>query len=166
MKVAEVMTRDPAYCRSNESLARAAQLMWERDCGCIPVVDDEARVVGIVTDRDISMAAFHARRRLDEMPVAQTMAKAPVAVTPRDPISEALHIMELARVRRLPVVDDAGRLVGVLSLHDLARSATEEHRWLTGVTLREVAKTFAEVSSPRKPLVPPHKNNPRHAVPG
>lgn len=164
MKVAEVMTREPAFCRSSESLARAAQLMWERDCGCIPVVDDEARVIGIVTDRDIAMAAFHTGRSLADLPVAQTMAKAPVSVTPREPISEALHLMERARVRRLPVIDGAGRLVGVLSLQDLARSALEEHRWFSGVTMREVAKTFAEVSRPRRRPAPPPKNEVGYAV--
>jgi CBS domain-containing protein len=164
MKVDEVMTRDPAYCRRDDTLARASQLMWERDCGCIPVVDDEARVVGIVTDRDVTMAAFHGGGRLDDLPVSRAMAKAPVTIGPKERISEALHVMGRGRVRRLPVIDASGRLVGVLSLHDLARSASEEHRWFSGVTMREVAKTFAEVSRPRSHKPPMPRNNAGYAV--
>lgn len=94
-------------------------------------------------------ATFHSGRRLEELPLAQPMAKAPVTIRSRGRISEALHLMERAPVRRLRVTDGVGRLLGVLSLHDLARSALEEDRWFSGVTLREVAKTFAEISRAR-----------------
>lgn len=165
MKVDEVMTHDAVFCRSSDNLARAAQLMWDHDCGCVPIVDDEARVVGIVTDRDISMAALHSGRHLDELPVAHTMAKAPVTVRPEERISEALHVMSRARVRRLPVIDDAGRLAGLLSLHDLLRSATNDRRWFTGVTMREVARTLAEVSRPwPRPAPPEPKGSVSYAV--
>lgn len=165
MKIDEVMTHDAVFCRSGDSLAHAAQLMWDYDCGCVPVVDDETRVIGLVTDRDISMAALHANRRLADLPVTETMAKAPVTVHPQERISEALHLMSRARVRRLPVIDDAGRLAGVLSLHDLLRFAATEHRWFSGVTMREVARTLAEVSRPwPKPAPPDTKRDVGYAV--
>lgn len=164
MKVEEVMTHFPAYCRAHEPLSRAAQLMWEHDCGCVPVVDEESHVIGIVTDRDISMAAFHEGQRLEDLPLEHAMARSPVTIGAKERISEALHLMERARVRRLPVVDATNRLVGVLSLHDLARSATEDHRWFSGVTMREVAKTFAEVTRSREKAARAHKQDFSYAV--
>jgi CBS domain-containing protein len=155
MKVDEVMTPEAVFCRSTDTLAHAAQLMWDHDCGCVPVVDDERRVVGMITDRDACMAALHSGRPLRDLPVSQAMAREPVTVRPRDRIEEAQDLMRRARVRRLPVTDGEGRLVGILSLHDLARAATRERRWLFGVKLREVAKTFAEVSRPwDRPALP------------
>jgi len=148
MKVDQVMTSDAVYCRAGESLARAAQLMWDRDCGCVPVVDHEKRVIGMVTDRDVCMAALHRGRPLHELVVSDAMATVPVTVGPEETVVVAQDVMRRARVRRLPVTDVTGKLVGVLSLHDLARAATTERRWFSGVSMRAVARTFAEVSRP------------------
>jgi CBS-domain-containing membrane protein len=155
MKVDEVMTHDAVSCRSSESLAQAAQLMWDNDCGCVPVVDDEERVIGMVTDRDVCMAALHSGKPLHETPIGDVMAKRPATVRPDDGIDDAQDVMCEKRVRRLPVTDVAGRLVGVLSLHDLARSAVTDRRWFSGVKMRDVAKTFAEVSRPWEKVAPP-----------
>jgi CBS domain-containing protein len=145
------MTRDVKACRPEENLARAAQLMWDHDCGCVPVVDEERRVVGIVTDRDVCMATLHAGRPLHELLVTQAMARKPVRVGAQDDIHDAQELMRQARVRRLPVTDGQGRLIGLLSLHDLARQASN-HRWFAGLRLRDIATTFAAISRPwRKP---------------
>lgn len=160
MKVDDVMTHDAVSCRSGDSLAQAAQLMWDHDCGCVPIVDDEERVIGMLTDRDVCMAALHAARPLHELAIADAMAKQPVTVRPDDGIDQAQDVMCKKRVRRLPVTDGAGHLVGVLSLHDLARSAVTERRWFAGVKMRDVARTFAEVSRPREhPAPPPARPN-------
>jgi CBS domain-containing protein len=155
MLVDDVMTHEPVCCRSHDSLARAAQLMWDYDCGCVPVVDKDEHLIGIVTDRDVAMAALHTGRPLHELVVVQAMAKDPVTVHPLQPVNEAQAIMRRVRVRRLPVIDARGRLVGLLSLHDLARTATRERRWFTGVKLSDVARTFAEVSRPWSKPAPP-----------
>jgi CBS domain-containing protein len=155
MKVDEVMTSDAVSCRAGDTLARAAELMWDRDCGCVPVVDHEDRVIGIVTDRDVCMAALHRGRALHEVLVSDAMASVPVTVGPEETIVVAQDVMRRVRVRRLPVTDVTGKLVGVLSLHDLARSAATDRRWFSGVTMREVARTFAEVSRPSERVVPP-----------
>ncbi|MCL2776790.1 MAG: CBS domain-containing protein [Polyangiaceae bacterium] len=148
MKVDDVMTREVKPCHPDESLARAAQLMWDNDCGCVPVVDDEERVIGIVTDRDVCMAALLNGRPLHELLVAQAMAHKPVRVSPDDNISEAEELMRHARVRRLPVVDTKGQLVGILSLGDLAIAAKKERWLLAGSRLRELAETLAQISKP------------------
>ena len=150
MRVDKVMTADAVSCRSSDTLAHAAQLMWDHDCGCVPIVDEELRVVGMVTDRDVCMASLHSGQSLHDVQVHEAMAHDPVTCRPDDDVSDAQEAMRRARVRRLPVTDTAGRLVGVLSLHDLAVAAAHERRWFSGVTMREVAKTFAEVSRPWK----------------
>lgn len=155
MRVFELMTRDVAYCRPEESLARAANLMWNDDCGCVPVVDGERHVVGIVTDRDVCMAALHTGSPLHELLVTQAMARHPVCVKPEDDIVLAQDVMRQARVRRLPVTDARDRLIGLLSLHDLARHAARERRLFTGLRLRDVGLTFARISRPwSKPDMP------------
>lgn len=148
MRVHELMTREVSYCLPHESLARAAQLMWDHDCGCIPVVDEDRRLIGIVTDRDICMAALHNGRPLHELMASQAMAQRPVRVGPQDDVRDAQDLMRHARVRRLPVTDGGGRLVGLISLHDLARQAVSERRLLPRLRMREVARTFAEISRP------------------
>lgn len=148
MRVNDVMTAQAVTCRTSDTLAQAAQLMWDHDCGCIPIVDDDQHVVGMVTDRDVCMAGLHAGQPLREIQVHEAMAHDPVTCRPDDDVSEAQEVMGKARVRRLPVTDAAGRLVGVLSLHDLALAAAQERRWFSGVTMRDVARTFAEVSRP------------------
>ena len=67
MKVSQLMTKDVATCRADEPVSRAAQIMWDHDCGCVPVVDDAGHIQGMITDRDICMAAFTQGKRLDEM---------------------------------------------------------------------------------------------------
>jgi CBS domain-containing protein len=150
MRVKDLMTRDVQRCRPEHSLAAAAKLMWDHDCGCVPVVGDDERVVGMLTDRDVCMAAFINGRPLHELLVDQAMSRNVVRVAPDDAIELALVHMGRAHVRRLPVVDAAGRLVGIVSLHDAARAADASRGWLFGVTPRDVGRTFAEISRPRR----------------
>jgi CBS domain-containing protein len=153
MKVEQLMTRTVKACSPDDTLNRAAQLMWEGDCGCLPVVstDGDGRVIGVITDRDICMAAYTQGRRLSEIPVASAMAREVIACRPSDGVSQAEALMRDHQVRRLPVVDGAGRLVGILSLNDIAREAQRE---ATGagrkeVTQADVAETLAQVCRPR-----------------
>jgi CBS domain-containing protein len=125
MNVEQLMTKVVWTCTAGDSLREAARIMWERDCGCVPVVesDGSGRVVGIVTDRDICMAAYLEGRPLDDLLVGDAMARVLRTCRPGDSLGEAEGLMRAAHVRRLPVVDDAGHLLGVLSLADIARAA-------------------------------------------
>ena len=125
MRVAEMMTRDVRTCFPTDSLNRAAQIMWEGDCGCVPVVDVQGTVVGIVTDRDVCMAAYTQGRRLAEMTVESAASKNVVTVGEGDSLHRAECLMHDAQVRRLPVLDSQGRLVGLLSISDFARRVRE-----------------------------------------
>ncbi len=149
MNIQDLMTRDVVTCRPEDSAGHAARLMWEHDCGVIPVVDAERRPVALVTDRDLCMAGYTTGRSLFDIRVESAMSKGVRAARVTDAIGTAESAMRQSRVRRLPVVDADGRLVGVLSLSDLARGACE--RWKkhgdTQAPMR-VMETLAAVSQP------------------
>ena len=153
MRVEELMTRHVATCHADSTLADAARIMWEHDCGAVPVVDGE-RLVGIVTDRDTLMAAFTRGRRLDEVAVDAAMARDVRTCQPRDHLQSAERVMREAKVHRLPVVDYGGRLVGILALADLARHVHSGLWAASGLSAQSVAQTLASISEAR-PAAPP-----------
>ena len=120
-------------------------MMWESDVGFIPVVDDDQRLTGVVTDRDICMAASLSGKRLSELSVADTMSMKLIAARPDDSIERAARTMRANQIRRLPVIDD-GKLVGVLSLNDLARISTGLR---AKVRPKSLAETMAAICAPR-----------------
>lgn len=128
MRVENVMTEDVCTCQQHDSLDRAAQLMWERDCGCLPVctTDDITHVIGLITDRDICMCALFQHKPLSELRVSEAMSKQVRACKPSDSIDTAEKLMADAQIRRLPVLNDQGALIGFVSLSDLAREAERE----------------------------------------
>jgi CBS domain-containing protein len=132
-------------------LARAAQLMWDHDCGCLPVVGSNGveRVVGMITDRDVCMCALFEGSPLGALRVGQAMAKQVQACRPDTGLAEAERLMRDARVRRLPVIDENDVLVGVVSLADIAQAAEREGTAeRPEITQQEVAATFAEIARP------------------
>lgn len=145
MRAADVMTRDPETCYPLDSQNRAAQIMWERDCGSVPVVDGEGRLVGMITDRDLCMAAYTGGGRLCETNVSRAMSTAVHACGPDDPLDEVLRTMRVHQVRRVPVTAADGRLVGLISLSDLARKLPAA----SAETCSALLRTLAEVSAPR-----------------
>lgn len=125
MKVQDVMSMSASTCFPNEPLHSVAKKLWDHDCGCLPVVDDDARVVAMITDRDVCMAAFTTGRPLAELRVAGSMSKVLVTCHPHEDLVVATSRMAKNFVRRLPVVDAEGRLVGVLSVNDLVTAIAE-----------------------------------------
>ena len=123
MKVSELMTSEVKGCYQHDSLNRAAQLMWENDCGSVPVVDSEMKVIGMLTDRDICMAAYTQGVALTEASVGGAMSCDICTCQPADSITAAAERMRERQIRRLPVVDKSGKLVGILSMSDIAREA-------------------------------------------
>jgi len=120
--VGSIMTRNVVSCAGNDTLHRAAQIMWDRDCGAVPVVDAEGRAVGLVTDRDLCMAAYTRGRPLAAISVSSLLSGKLHTCTASTSLDEAVARMRTQRVRRLVVVDPKDqRLVGILALADLAR---------------------------------------------
>jgi len=158
MKVKDTMTKDVRTCRVTDSVNRAAQIMWENDCGCVPVVDDQNRLFGIVTDRDICMAAYTQGRPLWDIAVSSAASTKVTTVNEAASLREAENLMHDVRVRRLPVVDDEQRVVGLLSIADLARHARDlgdaipSHivGALVGISQRHAEQTTSELKTELK----------------
>jgi len=150
MKVEKVMNIRPRSVRPHQTLADAVTLMVDRDCGWIPVVDDANVVVGVITDRDICLAAHDRDKRISKIAIEGVMHTNVYACRKSDALADAEAIMRNRRVRRLPVVDEEGRLVGLLSLSDLAQRAgmNDENR-PRGLTSLDVAHTLAAICEPR-----------------
>jgi CBS domain-containing protein len=122
IEVGDLMTRNVAAVRASESLATAAKSMWDQDCGAIPVLEDAGdRVVGMITDRDICMATWSRNLAPSAIVVSDAMSRGLVYCGPTDSIEAAEGIMRSRKVRRLPVLDSDGKLVGILSVTDIAR---------------------------------------------
>lgn len=153
MKVHQLMTRTVETCRSDEHLDRAAGAMWNHDCGVLPVLaagDGTERVVGMLTDRDICMAAYTQGRALHEIPVATAMSQSLCSCRSTDAVEVALRIMETNQIRRLPVLDGDDRLIGLLSLADIGREAAREHvETRPEVTEAALAQTLEAIAAPR-----------------
>lgn len=126
MKVSDLMTQQVATIRSSDSAATAARLMWDCDCGSLPVVDENNQVSAVVTDRDICMTALFEDRPLSPVPVSQAMSKSMRFCAPDDSVSSAEQIMRAYQIRRLPVLDAERRLLGILSLADIVRATERE----------------------------------------
>ncbi len=120
-KAQEIMSSEVATCRAEDSESKAAQLMWERDCGIIPVVDASEHVVGLVTDRDLCMGAYTSGKCLSELPVAHSMSSAAYSCGAGDSIEDVLGEMTEHKLHRVPIVDGEKRLVGVISMNDIVR---------------------------------------------
>jgi len=126
LEVGDVMTRNVVSIRAGEPLSSAAKLLWDYDCGVVPVLEDIGdRVVGMVTDRDICMACWSRNLAPSMIVTADAMSRGLVYCSPTDSIESAEGIMRSRKVRRLPVLDSAGKLLGILSLTDIARVARQ-----------------------------------------
>lgn len=125
MKVKDIMTVNAKACKRTTNLAEVAGAMWEKDCGILPVVAKERKVVGLITDRDVCMAAATKHRPLSNITVEEVITGKVYSCRPADDVKSALATMKEHKVRRLPVTDDDGRLKGLLSLNDIILKAEE-----------------------------------------
>jgi len=151
MRVEQLMTRTVQTCRPQDSLEHAAQLMWNHDCGCLPVCEGNGitRTVGIVTDRDICMSALFQGKPLRDLPVADAMAKQLLTCAPGDSLAEVESAMREAQIRRMPVVDEDKGLVGIISIADLAREAGGKQSGAKReITEEEITGTLAAICTP------------------
>ena len=147
MKVREVMRSEPRVCETAETLATAGRRMMEVGCGVLPVVDGEHRVVGIITDRDICSYLTSHDDRASKVPVTRAMSEMIFSCADEDEISTALTIMRGYKVRRLPVVDSGCRLLGLLSLDDVALKARSfEGEGAAAPLYEEVARTLKAIA--------------------
>ena len=134
MKISEVMTRDVATVRADQTAQEAATFMLQGDAGSIPVTEGD-RLIGMITDRDIAVRGV-AKGHGPDTPVRDLMSEGLVCAREDDDIEEVASRMSEAQVRRLPVIDQSENLVGIVSLGDLSRESDgeEAHEALEGVS--------------------------------
>ena len=154
MNVEQCMTREPKNCNVGDNLECPARLMWENDCGVAAVLDEAGRLLGVITDRDICMAAYLNGAPLRSISVTKAMAKKVYTCKPGDTLETAERLMSDHQIRRLPVVDEKGHLVGMLSLSDIARqlriAGDGKSKPASGTMLAAtLASTLAEISKAR-----------------
>lgn len=146
MKVKDLMTQDAKGIWLTESLANAAKSMWENDCGILPVIKDGRKVVGMITDRDICMAAAMRERSASAISVEEVITGKVFSVKPDDEIEVALHLMREHKVRRLPVLGEEGELSGVLSINDVVMKARPANGKQTSpLSYANVVKTYKAI---------------------
>ncbi len=148
MKVQDLMSHPALTCNVNDDLNVPAKLMWDHDCGVIAVVREDGKLAGVITDRDICMAAYTQGRPLEQILVNAVMSKDVVAARPDQGLAEVERMMCTNQVRRIPVVDGDHRPIGVVSLNDLAIESVEPDTRMADGPSR-VARTLAAVCRPR-----------------
>jgi len=153
MKVKEIMSTNAKVCAITDNLSAAAGLMWENDCGCLPVVAEGEKVVGLITDRDICMAANLKNRNLWNIAVEDVISDKLFACKPEDDIQTALKTMQESKVRRLPVVGSDGTLEGILSMNDIVLKAEEpREKKASELSYADVVKTYKSICQHRLPM--------------
>ncbi len=146
MRVRDIMTPDPAFGTPDSTARDVALLMKDHDCGSIPIVEkrDSKRLVGTVTDRDLAVRGIAAGKGPDT-PVRELMTEGPVSCSPDDEVEIVREVMVSQLVRRVPVVDEDGNLVGIVAQADIAR---EEG----AASDQEVGRIVEAISDPRGDL--------------
>lgn len=153
MKVQDIMTTDVRVCGPQATLAAAALIMWDNDCGTVPVVNDAGTCVGMITDRDICMAVATQNRLASELTVGAVSAGKVVACRQDADVRTALEQMRREQLRRLPVLDGDGRLVGILSIADVLRHTKKgESKKGKHVAHKDVIRTLKALTKPAPPL--------------
>jgi CBS-domain-containing membrane protein len=123
LQVKTVMTDVVRSCAPSDPLSVAAKIMWDHDCGAVPVVQADGRLCGIITDRDLCMASYTQGRPLEALRVVDIMSRPVHTCGPEDTLDRAAAIMAEGQIRRLPVVDGEGRPLGIVSISDIALGA-------------------------------------------
>jgi len=148
MKVKEIMTPNAKAIWLTESLSDAAHLMWENDCGVLPIIKDGRKVIGMITDRDICMAVAMRDTNPSSVSVEEVMTGQVYSVNPEDDIEQALTAMQEHKIRRLPVVNAEGELEGILSMNDVVLNAKGKG---DSIASGEVVKTYQAICERPQP---------------
>jgi CBS domain-containing protein len=134
--IRDVMTSNPCSIDAKRSVAYAAKMMQEEDVGLAPIVEDD-KLIGLMTDRDIAIRVVAEGRDPDQIKVRDVASTQLVTVDPQQDLDEALRMMAKHQVRRLPVVEEDGRLVGIVAQADIAREGDDRQ---TGQLVEEISQ--------------------------
>ncbi len=147
MKVKKIMTKTVEVCGESDALSEACKIMWQKDCGVVPIVNKKLKVVGIITDRDIMVAAFLQNKTVSEINCSEIVSEEIISCTSADKVEDVLKLMKKYQVKRLPVVDEKEILEGIISITDILLSSGDDKKMR-----KKVLKTIEAISKPR-PIV-------------
>jgi CBS domain-containing protein len=154
MKVQQLMTGTPAFCRPDTNLGQAVEQMWDVNCGFLPVVDADGCVAGVITDRDICIALGTRQKLAGEITISEVVYGRAFVCYAGDDVRAALSTMARFRVRRLPVLDDSGKLVGVLSMDDVVSHVEADARAVDAAfSSEEIINILTNVYRPNLPML-------------
>lgn len=153
MKVKDVMTPDAKAIPITESLAVAAREMWENDCGILPIIKDGKKVIGMITDRDICMAAAMRDTTPSHITVEEVMTGNIYSTTAEEDVADALKMMREHRIRRLPVLNAEGELEGIVSMNDIVLKAKSRNGKKPEIDYADVVKTYQAICEHPVPMV-------------
>lgn len=147
MRIDEIMSHPVVTVPTSCMLDAAARLMWEFDCGIVPVVGGNGCLAGVITDRDICMAAYTQDKPLSAIPIASVMTKHVFSLRGTDTVETAEHLMRDNQVRRVTVIDAEHRPIGIVAMNDIARLTAPGTKTEAD---RDLVKTLAAIGKPRQ----------------
>jgi CBS domain-containing protein len=155
MRVKEIMTQSAACCGPDTNVGAAVELMWVRNCGMLPVVGADKKLIGVVTDRDICVALGTRSRLAGELTIGEVATRNVFTCKAEDDIHEALDTMASKQVRRLPVVNDEGVPQGILSMDDIIVHA-DLNKWegCCELSAEEVVRSLKKLYGQKFPVLP------------
>jgi len=155
MKVKEVMTCTPYTCHRETNLGEAAELLWKGNCGFLPMTGPDGKVCGVITDRDLCIALGTRNKLAGEITAGEVSPDCRLfACSPEDEIHVALLTMREGKVRRLPVIDSDGKVVGVLSMDDvLLRAEPSGSGRIVELSTDEVVRSYRVINQRQLPAV-------------
>ncbi len=150
MKVQDIMTSDVQCCGPATNLTAAAKMMWDSDCGALPILNVQGQVMSMITDRDICMAAATKNKPAWDITVWETVSGKVYTCHMSDDVHTALDIMKREKVRRLPVVDEDGVLQGIVAMNDFVLLAGEAKGGKApALSYEDVVRTMKAISAHR-----------------
>jgi signal-transduction protein with cAMP-binding, CBS, and nucleotidyltransferase domain len=154
MKVKEIMSQSAVCCSTDTNVGAAVELMWVRNCGMLPVIGTDQKLVGVVTDRDICIAMGTRNCLAGELTVGEIATKIVFTCKPGDEIHEALLTMASKKVRRLPVVNEQGIPEGVLSMDDVIAHG-DQNKWegCCELSSEEIIRSLKKLYGQNLPVV-------------
>ena len=154
MKVKDIMTQSAVCCSPETNVGAAVELMWVHNCGMLPVVGTDRKLIGIVTDRDICIAMGTRNRLAGELTVGEIATRNVFTCKPNDEIHDALNTMANKQVRRLPVVNDEGRPQGILSMDDIiAHGDLNKWEGCCELSSEEIIRSLKKLYRQKFPMV-------------
>ncbi len=147
MKVKDAMKTDVVFCTPQDNLMQVAELMRVRDCGVVPIVDEQKTVVGILTDRDVCLAIAARNRKASDVRAADLAKRKVISCYTEDDLESALRKMRKYQIKRLAVIEKSGELAGILSITDFVLSVRKDKK-----LKKKIYAAIKKIAEP-KPIV-------------